>query len=256
MPLRLDHELAIWRRAWRTPILWWRDDDCRQPTWRLDRLLNVSAGLPMTLAVIPDQDLKPLARHLEDHKQVSIAQHGVDHENRLPIPGPRSEFPRALTQEQINTWVQAGRNRLSAAGLEPHLFVPPWNEADDRLITAISSARYATYSIGIYGEPRGGLDHVGAQVDVLRWKHAPRFRGRSRILEAMRLQLEKRRLAGRFDEPIGLLTHHLDHDEETWQFLEWFVAFSKGRFDWRPITELCPAATGAAALSRRKIAVA
>ncbi|MGH1559493.1 hypothetical protein ACRAWD_21180 [Caulobacter segnis] len=39
----------------------------------------------------------------------------------------------------------------------------------------------------------------------------------------MRRLLKQRRLAGRWDEPIGLLTHHLDHDHATWLFLEQFL---------------------------------
>ena len=244
---RLEHELAIWRRAWKAPVLWWRDDDCREPTWQLDRLLYLRAGLPITLAVIPDRDLGPLAKRLEGAEGVSIAQHGVDHENRLPEPGPRSEFPTDTTQEAVNAQVTAGRARLTAAGLAPLVFVPPWNEADHRLKAAILAAGYSTYSVGIYGEASPDLKHIGAQVDVLRWKGKPHFRGQRRIFDALRSELEQRRLSGRFDEPIGLLTHHLVHDESTWAFLDWFFKFSRSRFEWRSLDSLCETATPTAA---------
>ena len=236
---RLEHELAIWRRAWKPPVLWWRDDDCRLPTWKLDRLLYLSAGLPITLAVIPDGDLNALAARLEKVPGVSIAQHGVDHANKLPEPGPRSEFPPDMAQDQVNASVVAGRARLTAAGLAPRLFVPPWNEADHRLKKAILAAGYSTYSIGIYGQASPGLAHIGAQVDVLRWKGEPRFRGQRRIFDALRTELEHRRASSRFDEPIGLLTHHLVHDESTWAFLDWFLKFSRTRFEWRSLDDLC-----------------
>src|SRR6185503_18542323 len=236
---RLEHEFAIWRRAWKSPVLWWRDDDCREPTWKLDRLLYLSTGLPITLAVIPDGNLNALGARLEKAKGVSIAQHGVDHANKLPEPGPRSEFPSDMTQDQINASLAAGRARLTAAGLAPRLFVPPWNEADDRLKKAILAAGYSTYSIGIYGQAGQGLSHIGAQVDVLRWKGEPRFRGQRRIFAALRTELEQRRASGRFEEPIGLLTHHLVHDESTWAFLDWFLKFSRTRFEWRSFDDLC-----------------
>ena len=231
--IRLIHELGIWRRAWRPPVLWWRDDDCREPTWQLDRLLHVRDGLPVTLAVIPDGNLAALAARLETLDGVAIAQHGVDHENRLPEGGPRSEFSEGMAQDCINAAVAAGRARLAAAGLAPLCFVPPWNEASDRLIAAIRAAQYQTYSIGIYGAPRDGLAHVGAQVDILRWKGAPRFRGRAKIFNALRRQLEARRKSGKFEEPIGILTHHLVHDEAAWAFLGWFAKFARNRFDVR-----------------------
>jgi hypothetical protein len=243
---RLNHELAIWRRAWKSPILWWRDDDAREPTWKLKRLLHVRDSLPLTLAVIPDGNMQELASHLKGVEGITIAQHGVDHENRLRAGGPRSEFPEWTQQEEINAAVASGRARMTAAGLNPGLFVPPWNEPTDMQLTAVAAVGYDTYSIGVNGAPRNGLKHVGAQVDVLRWKGEPRFRGRRRIFDALRKQLERRRESGQFDEPIGILTHHLVHDEKTWDFLEWFVEFSTPRFDWRSIDETAEPVTGEA----------
>jgi len=236
--MRLNHELAIWRRAWRVPVLWWRDDDAREPTWQLDRLLEARRDLPLTLAVIPDVDLMPLANRLGVTQDVTVAQHGVDHQNRLPAGGPRSEFVADAQQAAINAAVAAGRARLVAAGLPPLIFVPPWNEASDRLIEAIKAAKYETYSVGINGKPLDDLKHIGAQVDILRWKGIPKFRGRRRVFDALRKQLEARRELGRFDKPIGILTHHLVHDEETWRFIDWFVPYSRQRFEWRSISDL------------------
>jgi hypothetical protein len=52
--------------------------------------------------------------------------------------------------------------------------------------------------------------------------------------------LARRRRAGDFDAPIGLLTHHLAHDEAAWAFLEWFLAFGRRRFRWRGFEQLAP----------------
>ncbi len=237
--MRLNHELGIWRRAWRVPVMWWRDDDAREPTWQLDRLMESRRELPLTLAVIPDVDPTPLANRLSSVAGVTIAQHGIHHTNHLPSGGPRSEFPQDATQAAINGAVAAGRARLVAAGLPPLIFVPPWNEASDRLIEAIKAAKYDTYSVGITGKAHDGLKHIGAQVDILRWKGEPKFRGKYRILNALRRQLEARRGMGAFEEPIGILTHHLVHDPEAWAFVDWFVEFSRKRFDWRGLTQLC-----------------
>jgi hypothetical protein len=35
--------------------------------------------------------------------------------------------------------------------------------------------------------------------------------------------LAERRAKGAWDQPLGLLTHHLDHDEPAWRFLEAFL---------------------------------
>jgi len=42
-------------------------------------------------------------------------------------------------------------------------------------------------------------------------------------LRAKRLPAIRRRLRA-CDEPLGILAHHLDHDEATWQFLEFFLS--------------------------------
>jgi len=236
--MRLNHEQAIWRRAWHVPVLWWRDDDAREPTWQLDRLLEVRRDLPLMLAVIPDVDLHPLANRLGAAADVAVAQHGVDHGNKLAPGGPRSEFRASAAQAEINASLAAGRARLVAAGLPPVTFVPPWNEASDRLITGIVEAKYDSYSIGINGCARDGLKHVGAQVDILRWKGKPHFKGRRRVFDAIRKQLEDRRKRGAFNEPLGILTHHLVHDDAAWQFLDWFVGYARKRFDWRSAAEI------------------
>lgn len=236
--MRLNHELAIWRRAWHVPVIWWRDDDAREPTWQLDRLLEVRRDLPLTLAVIPDVDLHPLANRLGVAANVDVAQHGVDHANKLAPGGPRSEFLASAVQPEISAAVAAGRARLVAAGLPPVTFVPPWNEPNDKLITAIAEAKYASYSIGVKGQPQAGLKHIGAQVDILRWKGKPHFKGRRRVFDALRKQLEDRRKRGAFDEPVGILTHHLVHDDASWRFLDWFVSYAQPRFDWRSASNL------------------
>ncbi len=38
--------------------------------------------------------------------------------------------------------------------------------------------------------------------------------------------LRSRRRHGRWGEPIGLLTHHLDHDEAAWRFLDDLLLFA------------------------------
>ena len=63
------------------------------------------------------------------------------------------------------------------------------------------------------------------------------------IFNALRRQLERRRTSHRFSEPIGILTHHLVHDERTWRFLGWFLPFARVRFRWMSYPELLEART-------------
>ena len=52
--LALGPELHLWAKAGRTPVLWWRDDDAREPTPALERLLDLSRrhDAPLTVAAV------------------------------------------------------------------------------------------------------------------------------------------------------------------------------------------------------------
>nr|QQZ49375.1 hypothetical protein JKL49_20480 [Phenylobacterium glaciei] len=67
-----------------------------------------------------------------------------------------------------------------------------------------------------------------------------RFRGEGRILERLRELLAERRQAGLWAAPVGLLTHHLDHDEAAWRFLDRFIAWTQASGDiaWRALPDL------------------
>jgi hypothetical protein len=65
-----------------------------------------------------------------------------------------------------------------------------------------------------------GLVIANAHVDPLNWKER-RFAGRDKALRGIIGELEARRTGATDpDEPLGLLTHHLDHDSAVWDFLE------------------------------------
>ena len=124
---RLEHELGAWRRLGHTPRLWWRDDDARMPTAALDCLLAAARGTPISLAVIPDGDLPALAARLARERSVTVSQHGIDHENRQPLGGRRSEYGPGVSQEEVTAAVARGREALKAAGLDPRFYTPTWN---------------------------------------------------------------------------------------------------------------------------------
>ena len=55
-------------------------------------------------------------------------------------------------------------------------------------------------------------DFAATDLDILRWKGRPRFKGRDRVLGELAAAMSRRvGWQGRSDA-VGLLTHHLDHD--------------------------------------------
>jgi len=215
------------------PTIWWRDDDARSPTPALDRLLTLAGGRPLTLAVIPLGDLAPLAAHLLGAPSVNFAQHGVHHHNRRPPGEPPGEHRRDSSVEMVADAVLHGREAMIKVGLHPDLYVPPWNQLDETHIAALPGAGYSVLSAGMRSLTTPCLTQISAEIDIMCWRDArPRFRGSGRILGAVRAQLQRRRRAGALGSPIGLLTHHLEHDAPAWRFLEWLAPFLDESFRW------------------------
>jgi len=97
-----------------------------------------------TLLVIPAPDLHPfdrrrpeLAEWLDERVRAgdSVAQHGFQHRQTRPAPGPRRLLPRlqggrtaefrGLDRDETRRAVRAGLRVLQAAGIQPHGFVAP-----------------------------------------------------------------------------------------------------------------------------------
>jgi hypothetical protein len=229
-----------WRRAGRTARLWWRDDDLAGGSARLDRLLRISweAGAPLTLAVVPTGDMAALGVRLAHTTLVSVTQHGVDHQNRRSGPAA-GEFPHDWTQADLEIALRRGWSLIQGLPRAEAIYVPPWNDAHPLLESALVACGYAGWSMS--GEmasgrpdPDGSLPRVDVHLDLMRWRGGARFRGKGRFLKTFRLELRRRRKAGLWEAPIGLLTHHLAHDEASWAFLERFLHHTARRaeFSW------------------------
>jgi predicted deacetylase len=225
--LALGPELLLWARAGHTPVLWWRDDDARGPTGALEQLLNLARrhGAPLTLASIAGPNLPLLVRRVETEPSVEIAVHGFKHVNRQPEGRGFGEIVEGDGVDWVRAQLRATVMAFHRAGAAPTLFVPPWNNLTPQLLAALpESSILAVSGFDRVSGTEGGVTRLDAHLDVLRWKGGGRFRGSWKFLSRMRRLMTQRRLAGRWDEPIGLLTHHLDHDKATWLFLERFLA--------------------------------
>jgi predicted deacetylase len=225
--LVLGTELALWTKAGHTPVLWWRDDDARVATGALEQLLALSRrhGAPLTLAAIAGPSLSLLVRRTQSEPHVELAVHGFKHVNRQPEGQGFGEIIDSDDTDWVRAQLRATVMLFHRAGVAPTLFVPPWNNVKPRLLEALPDSSITVVSgFSQASGLRDGVMRLDAHLDVLRWKGGGRFRGTWRFLSRMRRLMIERRKAGQWDEPIGLLTHHLDHDKETWLFLESFLA--------------------------------
>jgi hypothetical protein len=249
--LSLSLELWRWRRAGRTARLWWRDDDAAGASAKLDKLLLIAweSGVPLTLAAVPAGDMAGLAAILKLRLatatgRITVAQHGVDHRNRRSGP-EAGEFPDDWTQDELKIALRRGWSLIQGLPNAAPIYVPPWNDAHPALEAALVACGYAGWSVN--GEmaaaeslPGARLPRVDVHLDLLRWRGGARFRGAGRFLNGLAGELRRRRRAGLWAAPIGILTHHLAHDPAAWAFLEGFLSWSALRpeFRWAALPDL------------------
>ena len=233
----LARELDAWGEAGAVATLWWRDDDAVADTPTLRRLLSLAAAsgphaspIPLNLAVIPRAAQPPLAALLAGPRHIAVLQHGYGHVNHAPAGAKKAEFPRGRPLADMLAELRSGRARLRDlfGAIALPVFVPPWNRIDPALIERLPDVDIT--GLSIYGPramgPRPPIVHVNVHVDLVDWHGGRGFVGAEPALKLAVDHLAARR-QNRVDrgEATGLLTHHLVHDDATWDFIGSFVRF-------------------------------
>lgn len=208
---------------------WWRDDDAVEPTPALDRMLAFCNrhGVDMALAVIPKNATENLAARLQDEPHAWVLQHGWQHKNfqRKDLREKAAELGTRRDPDELMAQLTRGKLRLEKLFAAKFIkaMVPPWNRIApeiSRRLPGMGLPGLSTFTW--HNFPR---DHqVQSHVDIIKWKKQVRFIGWESARLRFDLQLTRRRNTG--SEPVGLLTHHLVHDEECFEFLEEFLAIS------------------------------
>lgn len=242
----LARECDAWAAAGRRIELWWRDDDAVADTPTLRRLLDMAAQ-PCALAVIPATLEPSLPVLLGGFPAVSVLQHGFDHVNRAPAGTKKSEFPGSRPWPEIAADLGRGRDRLSAAfGAQfVPVLTPPWNRIDAGHASRLAAIGYRGMSAYLARTKPGpvGVTQVNTHVDLIDWRGSRGFLGAAPALALLAGHLAAKR-SGTADpaEPTGLLTHHLVHDTEAWEFLGALLDWCAKRPDisWRGAADLFP----------------
>jgi len=225
---RLAAELDRVAASGRQVDFWLRDDDAAEPTPALDHLLSLvdRHALPVVLAVPPAQAGDALARRLDGLEGVSIAVHGWAHRNHAPPEEKKQELgahrPRATVLHEL----ERGHSRLQTLfpGSFVAMLVPPWNRIDPALLDGLPDIGFNALSV--FGpEKPSPFKLVNTHVDVMDWRGTRGCRDHALIVADILARL--RQVSGDVEErtdqkgrTIGVLTHHLVHDEGVWAFLE------------------------------------
>ena len=242
----LTRELDLWGKVGKSADFWWRDDDAHAPSAALDRLMETAQGAPIGLAVVPAKLTEDLAQTIEKYGNIAVLQHGYSHQNHAGPADAKIELgpqrPLAHTLGDLAT----GRARLEAV-FGPRalpVLVPPWNRLAPGLVPLLPEIGYrglSTYGARSRPEPIPNLAQVNTHVDIIDWRGSRGFLGEQAVLDRT-IDFLARRRGGEIDmdEPTGILSHHLVHDDACWDFLARFVALieSHGAARWRRPTDL------------------
>jgi hypothetical protein len=247
----LARECDAWAGDGRPVVLWWRDDDAIADTPALRRLIGI-ARVPLALAVIPAALDASLPALLQNHRRISVLQHGFEHRNRAPAGGKKSEFPASRPWPEVAADLVRGRDRLAGAFGDRFVPVltPPWNRIDAGHAARLPELSYRGLTVYLARAGEQGPQQRGARftcvnthVDVMDWRGTKGFVGLPAAITLLAGHLAAKRL-GKADsgEPTGLLTHHLVHDTETWEFLgdlqDWCA--KRPNIEWQSAADLFP----------------
>lgn len=231
----LADALELQRDTGRRARFWLRDDDAVEPTPAMDRLLATceAAHVSVALAVIPQPTGPTLADRLRQAKGVTVAVHGWAHTNHAGASEKKQELGAQRPAGIVLDELREGLAKLTALHGENTLpmLVPPWNRIDPALMPGLAGIGFTALSV--FGPPKPApIPVINTNVDLIDWHGTRGCVDHAVLVRNIVAQLER-------PEPVGLLAHHLVHDEAAWTFLEELFACTR-RFDaeWLSAGEL------------------
>ena len=234
--------LDAWRGEGRVARFWLRDDDAVEPTPALARLLDICGryDVPATLAVVPALAGAPLAEFLRGQAGVEVALHGWSHENHAPPDQKKQELGPHRGPHEVLRELAAGCQQLASLFGEQFVpvLVPPWNRIDRALLPSLPDVGIA--GLSVFGpEKPSVLPTVNTHADIMDWHGTRGCRPASEIMADVARRLGEMRAGG---GTMGLLTHHLVHDEAAWRFIEEMFAATLDHpaCRWCGLNELLP----------------
>lgn len=222
-PLR--DELSQWSALGRTARLWLRDDDTVAITPALERLSALASahGAPILIATIPARAEMRLGDYFAAHPLLEPAVHGYAHADHAQAGRKTQEFPIARGAEVIIDELQRGRARLSEifGARLTSIYVPPWNRISREvaaLLPGVGFTALSGFGTATLMPSGSALREINTHVDIIDWRGNRGGRDHAWLVRELVDQLVAARDGGRAH--VGVLTHHLVHDETAWCFLD------------------------------------
>jgi hypothetical protein len=240
-------ELDRWTDGNLTARFWIRDDDAFEVSPQLSKLdsFAVKHDLGIGLAVIPSKVRSSLAAFLVDKSRRFYPMcHGWAHTNygapSKPAEfGPERSFPDLVADARAAFEVFCGYFGANGA-----IFVPPYNRIAPTLINALTGIGFAglssypgffenlmsrcsaQFNVRVPLRIRRGykIKRFDVQIDPIQWKPTATARPDETIAMSLVGHLRLRRNGFLdADDPIGIMTHHLFHDDTIWNVCDVMV---------------------------------
>lgn len=243
------HELDCWSKRGLKARFWVRDDDACEMSAPLARLHDLANrhDIVIGLAVIPGRTQSSLLQFMNDEgRRFHPMCHGWQHINYAPVGHKPSEFGAGRPVAALIHDAQLAFNTFSRHFTDADaVFVPPFGQISRAMIRALPGIGFRGVSAGpgwlerkLSRLPDWNIRIPGAKVP--RWTRLPRldvqidpidWRKRTahsadRICDAIVRCLRPRRMGFlASDVPIGVVTHHMAHDDKIWQVCDGVLGF-------------------------------
>jgi hypothetical protein len=220
---------AQWAKVGLKPPLWLRDDDAIEPSPALDRLMALAAQheVPIALAIVPATTGATLVERLRREPHVTPIVHGWAHVNHAPENEKRQEFGlhRPLADIQADL-VRALSKMKSLYGprLVP-MFVPPWNRITTSVAESLVESGYEACSTFGHAPLNSSICEINTHVDIVDFRGGRRCRDHGLLAGSLASTLSHSLEGGRY--PVGILSHHLVHDDAAFEFLKALFSISR-----------------------------
>jgi hypothetical protein len=223
----IDAELKEWRNIALRPVFWIRDDDVVDDTPALHRLLKIAQSFEIAIAfaVIPSRVSPDLVKVFRGSRYCVAWQHGNRHVWSDTEEGfSAGEFGIGRTIDALIDEAVAGHQAMDHAfgvGHWENVFVPPFHALNPTFKALLPAIGFKGLSAGNPPTPKlVTMKEVNAPIDLINWKKRG-FAGSAEVVAQIVKELRRRRCdESETPEPLGILTHHLDFDEECWLFLK------------------------------------
>lgn len=233
-------ELDCWAARGLKARFWVRDDDACEMSASLARLHEMAArhDIVIGLAVIPSKVRPSLLKFLtEEGRRFHPMCHGWQHTNHAPAGHKPAEFgsdrPMSALIDDAQLAIGAFRKYFESCDV---VFVPPFGQISRAMVRALPGIGFA----GLSGAPGwlerklsylpsleirlpnvttphwSGIPRLDVQIDPIDWQNRTAHSAGT-ICDAIVRFLRPRRMGFlSCDTPVGLVTHHLVHDERIW----------------------------------------